>query len=261
MALSVTVHGFHVKTGAQTTGRLATADITLADGLDTVVYTLPESPTMLYGIISISICNRDVTAANQLALGVSDSVVPKLYDFVEWNTTIVPRGVLERTQITLTPGQSIVVRWGTAPTELVPDHEILDYAGSWTGSVTGTGVIDSSTSDQVQFTLEETDTGSLTTSPFAVVAGNTYRVALSFLSTEVTGTNSAIELVTNNGVEDVSVITLALEDRNRIDDYRTYTADLAIDNATDFTDSITQFTVNLADVEATIDRISLIQIA
>ena len=261
MALSVSVHGITIKTGAQTSGRLATADITASNGLDTVLYTVPESPGMKYAIVAISICNREEVAANGISLAVSDSVVPKMFDFVEWNTVIVPRGVLERTQMTLTPGQSIVLRWGTAPAEIVPDHEINDYAGSWTGSVTGTGTIDSTTPGEVSFTLEEDDTGTLTTSTFALVENNTYRAAVSFNSTEVTGINSEITMTANNGGGDIDIITLGLADRNRIGEYRTYTAEFTVDNVTDFTDQISQFRINLADVEATIDRISLIQIA
>lgn len=261
MALSVTVHGITVKTGTQTSGRLATADITTNDGLDNVIYTLPKLPGMAYAIAAISVCNRDVEAANTIALAVSDSVVPKIYDWVEYSTTIVPRGVLERTQLTLTPGQSVVVRWGTPPAELVPDSEILDYAGQWTGATTGTGTIDSTVADQVSFILEEGDTGTLTSSQFALVEGNTYRVAASFNSTEVTGVSSAITLSANNGGADIDIITLDLADRNRIDEYVTYTAEFTVDNLTDYTDQINEFRINLADVEATIDRISLIQIA
>lgn len=261
MALSVTVHGFTIKTGAQTTGRLATADITTKNGLDNVIYTLPESSGMRYAIAAISVCNRDVEAASGVGLAVCDSVVPKDYDFLEYNTVIVPRGVLERTQLTLTPGQSVVLRWGTSPAELVPDHEILDFAANWTGATTGTGVIDSSVADRVSASLAEGDTASITSSSFALVEGNTYRIAVSFLSTEVTGVASSITVTGNNGSNDVEFISLGLLDRNKIDDYQTYTADFTVDNLTEFNDTINDFTINLADVDVTVDRISLKQIA
>ena len=261
MALSVTVHGFTVKTGAQTTGRQATAELTAATGLDTVVYTLPQSPGLDYAILAISVCNKDVEAANAVSLAISDSVVPKSYDWIEWNTVLVPHGVLERTQLTVSPGQSIVVRWGTPPSEIIPDSEILDFAGSWTGAVTGTGSIDAATPDRVTVALEEGDTATISTDTFALVEGNTYRAAISFLSTEVTGVDSVITMTGNNGSADIDFVTLALEDRNRIDEYRTYTTEFTVDNLTDTNDQISQFRVNLADVDATLDRISLIQIA
>ena len=261
MALSVTVHGFTIKTGTQTTGRQATAELTTATGLDTVVYTLPETPGLDYAILAISVCNKDVNSADAVSIAVSDSAVPKSYDWIEWNTVLVPRGVLERTQLAVSPGQSIVVRWGTPPAELVPDSEILDFAGSWTGAVTGTGTIDATIPDRVTVSCAEGDTATITTDTFALVEGNTYRAAVSFFSTDVTGVSSSIVLSADNGGGGVDIITLALEDRNRLDDYRTYTAEFTVDNLTDFNDQISEFTLNLADVDLTLDRISLIQVA
>ena len=225
------------------------------------IYTLPRSPGLDYAILAISVCNKDVEAANAVSLAVSDSVVPKSYDWIEWNTVLVPHGVLERTQLTVSPGQSIVVRWGTPPSEIIPDSEIFDFAGSWTGAVTGTGSIDAATPDSVTVALAEGDTATISTDTFALVEGNTYRAAISFLSTEVTGVDSAITMTGNNGSADIDFVTLALEDRNRIDEYRTYTTEFTVDNLTDTNDQISQFRVNLADVDATLDRISLIQIA
>lgn len=260
MALSVTVHGITIKTGAQTSGRLSTADITTKNGLDNVVYTMNAIPGLDYAIVAISVCNRDVVAADTVSLAVADSVVPKPYDFLEFNTTIVPRGVLERTQITLSPGQSIVLRWGNPPAEIITESEMLTTV-SYSFSATGTGSFDTTTPDQVSFTLAEGDTGEIITDTFALTEGNTYRAAISFLSTEVTGVGSVIEMTGNNGSTDVPIITLALEDRNRTDEYRTYTAEFTVDNLTDTNDQISQFKVNLADVNATVDRISLIQTA
>jgi hypothetical protein len=260
MALSVTVHGFTIKTGAQTTGRQATAELTAPTGLDTVVYTLPETPGLKYAVLAVSVCNKDVNSADTVSVAVSDSVVPKAYDWIEWNTTLVPRGVLERTQLTVSPGQSIVVRWGTPPAELITESEMLTTV-SYSFSATGTGTVDINTPDIVSYTLAEGDTGDLQTDQFTLVDGATYRAAISFNSTEVTGTSSAITMDLWDGLTAENIITLGIEDRNKIDTYRTYTAEFTVDNAGAITDQFNYLRVNLADVNATIDRISLIQIA
>lgn len=259
MALSVTVHGFTVKTGTQTNGRQATANITEQDGLDNVIYTVPSSAGFDYAIIAISVCNREGTSADEVSIAISDSDLSKPADFIEWKTTIVPRGVLERTQIMVQRGQRVILRWGERPAELVPDHEIADFAGNWTGAVTGTGVLDTTVAGRATLTLAEGDTGTITTDTFALAEGNTYRATVSFYSTEVTGVNSSIKLKAFDG--DIDLVSLSIEQRDATDQYRTYSADFTVDNATQFTDQINQLQVAAADVNLTLDRISLIQIA
>jgi hypothetical protein len=112
MSLSVTVHGIPVG-DAQQPGRLATADITTTDGTDNIVYTVPELEALNYLIWSISICNRASTAATEVSIAVSPTDVPADSEFIEWNATIVPKGVLERTQNVASPGDRIIVRVGT----------------------------------------------------------------------------------------------------------------------------------------------------
>lgn len=111
MSVSVTVHGIPVG-DAQQPGRLATADITTTDGSDIIVYTVPNLPGLNYLIWSISLCNRANTAATNVSIAVSPSDVPQDSEFIEWNATIVPRGVLERTQNVANPGDRIIVRIG-----------------------------------------------------------------------------------------------------------------------------------------------------
>lgn len=265
MALSVTVHGFTVKTGTQTTGRLGTANITAQDGLDTVLYTVPNSPDFSYAILAVSVCNRQATSVSNVNIALCDSVLPKPVDFIEWNTTIVPYGVLERTQIMVQPGQRIVLRWGDAPAEIVPDHEILDYAGQWTGAVTGTGTIDSATAGVVAFSLAESDTGSLLSNalPGGLVDGETYRVGVSFTSTEITGLGSSIVLSAVDTTEATvePVITLGIQNRNLVDEYASYTFDFTCDDAGTYKSTTNQLRLDLADVNATVDRITLFKIS
>lgn len=112
MAASVTVHGFTVRaSGTQFNGRFATADITTTDGSDTLVYTVPGGDVE-YAILAVSVCNRADTSLEQVSIAVSTTATPTLPEFVEWNTTLVPHGVLERTQIIAAAGDNIVVRVG-----------------------------------------------------------------------------------------------------------------------------------------------------
>lgn len=111
MALSVTVHGFTVVAGPQNNGRWATADITTTDGTDNIVYTVP--PGIDYAIASVLILNREVLAATNVNLAIAQADIPLDSEWTEWNATLVPRGVLERTQLILNPGDRIIVRVGT----------------------------------------------------------------------------------------------------------------------------------------------------
>jgi hypothetical protein len=111
MALSVTVHGIVVVAGPQTHGRWATADITTTDGTDNIIYTIPDG--IDYAITSLIILNRDVVAATEVSIAISQTDVPNPEDFIEWNGSMVPRGVLERTQMVLNSGDRIIVRVGS----------------------------------------------------------------------------------------------------------------------------------------------------
>ena len=109
MALSVTLHGFMTLNGSQPAGRWATADITVQDGADTLLYTVP--PTVEYMIVAISLTNRLDETVSGISIAVSQDTPPNPYDFVEWNTSIVPSGTLERTQIVLNASDKVYVRW------------------------------------------------------------------------------------------------------------------------------------------------------
>lgn len=113
MPLSVTVHGIPVKTGLTQAGRLATADITAQDGSDVVLYTVPVASDVEwdYLIFSVSVCNRADESATNISIAVADADTPLDSEWVEWNSTLVPYGVLERTQVVATPGQRIILRW------------------------------------------------------------------------------------------------------------------------------------------------------
>ena len=112
MALSVSVYGFLTGPDDQTAGRWATANITQQDGSDVVVYTAPAEVIANYMIVAVSVTNRLSTSADNVSIAVASSALPQDYEFVEYNSALVPNGTLERTQIVLSPGDKVIVRWG-----------------------------------------------------------------------------------------------------------------------------------------------------
>lgn len=259
MALSVTAHGITIKTGAQTSGRLATADLTAQDGIDNVVYTVSQAPDMDYAIVAVSVCNRAQVAAEIVAIAVSDSDVPKDQDFIEWNTTLVPNGVLERTQIVMQRGQRLIVRWGATRPQLLPDHDINAFGTNWTSAVTGTATVDTATVGEVTFVCpSESDTWSLTSSSYpALESGETYQIGFSVNSTDVAGPAPAFVFETVTGGD--QLIALSVPQMNLNDEYYTYTADVIA--GTDIAATSDTLRISAADVTATIDRFTIKKIS
>ena len=85
------------------TGILGTAD--LVAGADTVVYTVPADT---FAVTSVSFCNRG-NAAITVRLAVCAADAPELAEYIEYDTTIQAKGVLERTGIVLDATKRIVV--------------------------------------------------------------------------------------------------------------------------------------------------------
>lgn len=114
MALSVVVHGITTQTGTQTAGRWAAVDVTSSDGSDNLIYTVPSYPGFDYAMAAISICNRASAGVSQVSIAIvpAEEIAPLDEHFVEWNTPMVPNGVLERTQMILSPSDKIFVRVG-----------------------------------------------------------------------------------------------------------------------------------------------------
>jgi hypothetical protein len=135
MALSVTVHGFMTLTGTQTAGRWGTANITTEDGADTVVYTVPNVGVD-YMILAVSITNRAPVSASNVSVAISSEVTPRSYEFIEYNSSLVPSGTLERTQIMASPGDKIFVRWGVP----APRHQLRVIDNGISSSVVPMGI-------------------------------------------------------------------------------------------------------------------------
>lgn len=86
------------------TGRLGAND--LASGTDTTVYTCP---TDTYTVASVSFVNRG-SSPTTLRLAIADLDTPSNSEYLEWETELLPKNVLERTGLMLGASQKIVVR-------------------------------------------------------------------------------------------------------------------------------------------------------
>ena len=86
------------------TGRLGTAD--LAAATNTTVYTCPSST---FAVVTVSVCNRGASAAN-IRVAVSTSATPGNAEFLEFDTGLSAKGVLERTGIVMDAGKLLVIR-------------------------------------------------------------------------------------------------------------------------------------------------------
>jgi hypothetical protein len=86
------------------TGRLGTAD--LAAATNTTVYTCPADT---FAVVTLSVCNRGSTAAT-IQISVCDTSTPGNDEYIEFDTSLTAKGVLERTGIVLDAGKLLVVR-------------------------------------------------------------------------------------------------------------------------------------------------------
>lgn len=95
------------------TGKLAAVDITA--GTYTQIY---ECPTSTFSVVTVSVCNRGGTAS-LIRLTVSDVFPPTFTDYIEFDTSLAAKGVLERTGIVLAAGQKISARSSSADVSIV----------------------------------------------------------------------------------------------------------------------------------------------
>ncbi len=95
------------------TGVLGTNNLTAAT--NTVVYTCPSNT---FAVATISICNRSNSAITaRVALSATSS--PTAAEWIEYDTEILPKGVLERTGLVLEAGRNLVVYANTGNTSAV----------------------------------------------------------------------------------------------------------------------------------------------
>lgn len=87
------------------TGRLGANDI--AATTDTTVYTCPPST---FAVVTVSLCNRNASTARAIRIAVATSGTPSAAEYIEYDASLLAKGVLERTGLVLAANQRIVVR-------------------------------------------------------------------------------------------------------------------------------------------------------
>ena len=85
------------------TGRLGTAN--LAAATNTTVYTVPGTT---FAVVTVSICNRTNTAIT-CRVALSTTTTPAADEWIEYDTEILPKGVLERTGLVMQASLNLVV--------------------------------------------------------------------------------------------------------------------------------------------------------
>jgi hypothetical protein len=85
------------------TGRLGAQD--LAAAANTTLYTVPVDT---FAVVSVSLCNRSNQACN-VRMAVSNTATPSDAEWIEYDTELLGKGVLERTGIVMDAGKFLVV--------------------------------------------------------------------------------------------------------------------------------------------------------
>jgi len=86
------------------TGRLGAQ--ALSSGVETSVY---QCPTSTFTVLSLNVCNRGSTAAT-IRIAISTGTSPTTAEYIEYETEILPNGVLERTGLVLDAAKYLIVR-------------------------------------------------------------------------------------------------------------------------------------------------------
>ena len=93
------------------TGRLGTANITLAS-TNTTIYGPVAANT--FSVVSVNICNRSSTTAATIRVALATSASPGLDEWIEYDTSLVASGVVERTGLVMKTGDYLVVQVSSA---------------------------------------------------------------------------------------------------------------------------------------------------
>lgn len=88
------------------TGRLGAADLSATTY--TTVYTVPAST---FSVVTINLCNRNATSVTvRIAITTTGGpAAPSSSEFIEYDSTLVANGVLERTGIVMDAGKIVSV--------------------------------------------------------------------------------------------------------------------------------------------------------
>jgi hypothetical protein len=95
------------------TGRLGVADLSAAT--NTTLYTVPAST---FSVVTISVVNRGASSAT-IRIAVASSATPADSEYIEYDTSLSAKGVLERTGVVLDAGKLLVVRSNSASVNAV----------------------------------------------------------------------------------------------------------------------------------------------
>ena len=95
------------------TGRLNTANVTNTNA--TTAYTVPAAT---FAVVSVNIVNRSSSASALIRLAVATSATPAADEWIEFDSSLVANGVLERTGIVVKTGELIVIQTTTATPSL-----------------------------------------------------------------------------------------------------------------------------------------------
>ena len=95
------------------TGRLGIGD--LAAATNTTLYTCPDNT---FAVVTVSLCNRSASSTT-VRVAVSDLASPTDSEWIEFDATVLAKGVLERTGIVLKATEKIVVRSSGSGTSAV----------------------------------------------------------------------------------------------------------------------------------------------
>lgn len=86
------------------TGLLGSRD--LSAGVSTIVYTVPDE--IKYAVMNINVANRSSTTPATISIALTpDGNTPTAQDWIEFEFTIQPRGVLQRTGVLINSGLSV----------------------------------------------------------------------------------------------------------------------------------------------------------
>lgn len=91
------------------TGRLGTANITTTSANS--VYTVPATT---FSVITVNVVNRSSANPALIRIAVAASGSPSLDEWIEFDSSLVANGVLERTGIVMDAGRILVVQTTTA---------------------------------------------------------------------------------------------------------------------------------------------------
>ena len=95
------------------TGRLGVADLSAAT--NTTLFTVPANT---FSVVTLSIVNRGASAAT-IRISISASATPADSEYIEYDTSLTAKGVLERTGIVMDAGKLLVVRSNSASVSAV----------------------------------------------------------------------------------------------------------------------------------------------